>query len=70
MPEVLTDAIKYGGTTLSDEMFVNPDGEMGRYQDILQVHAREGQPCYQCRTPISKVVFHQRATYFCVKCQG
>ena len=70
IPEVLQDAIKHGGTTLSDEMFVNPDGEMGSYQDFLQVHTRDGQPCLQCRTPVSRVVFHQRATYFCVKCQG
>jgi formamidopyrimidine-DNA glycosylase len=70
IPEVLTEAIKNGGTTLADEMFVNPDGESGKYQDLLQVHTREGLPCYQCRTPISKVVFHQRATYFCAKCQG
>ncbi len=70
IPEILTEAVKQGGTTLADEMFVNLDGEPGSYQDQLQVHTREGQPCYQCRTPVSKVVFHQRATYFCVKCQG
>ncbi|HEY5303605.1 MAG TPA: DNA-formamidopyrimidine glycosylase [Acidimicrobiales bacterium] len=70
IPEVLAEAVKHGGTTLSDEMFLNPDGEPGRYQEQLQVHTREGLACYQCRTPISKVVFHQRATYFCVKCQG
>ena len=70
IPEILTEAIKQGGTTLADEMFVNLDGEPGSYQEQLQVHTREGQPCYQCRTPVSKVVFHQRATYFCVKCQG
>lgn len=68
--EVLIEAIKQGGTTLADEMFVDPDGEPGAYQNYLQVHTREGQPCYQCRTPITKVVFHQRATYFCAKCQG
>ena len=70
IPEVLTEAIKAGGTTLADEMFVNPDGEPGSYQTQLQVHTREGLPCYQCRTPVTKVVFHQRATYFCAKCQG
>ncbi len=70
IPEILAEAVKHGGTTLADEMFLNPDGEPGRYQELLQVHTREGQPCYQCRTPVSKVVFHQRATYFCVKCQG
>ncbi len=70
IPEVLAEAIKHGGTTLSDETFVNPDGEPGRYQELLQVHTRDGQPCLQCRAPVSKVVFHQRATYFCAKCQG
>lgn len=70
IPEVLTEAIKRGGTTLADEMFVNPEGQVGSFQELLQVHTREGLPCYQCRTPVSKVVFHQRATYFCVKCQG
>ena len=70
IPEVLTEAIKHGGTTLADEMFVDPDGSPGTYQHELQVHTREGQACYQCRSPITKVVFHQRATYFCVKCQG
>jgi formamidopyrimidine-DNA glycosylase len=70
IPEVLAEAIKHGGTTLSDEMFVNPDGEPGRYQELLQVHTREGQPCLQCRGPVAKVVYHQRATYFCPKCQG
>ena len=70
IPEVLGEAIKQGGTTLADEMFVNLDGEPGAYQDQLQVHTREGQPCPQCRALVHKVVFHQRATYFCPKCQG
>lgn len=69
-PEILLDAIKAGGTTLADEMFVNIEGRPGSYQDQLAVHAREGLPCRQCRTPIVKIVFHQRATYFCPKCQA
>ncbi len=68
--EVLIEAIKQGGTTLDDEMFIDPDGQPGSFQNSLQVHTREGLPCYQCRTPVSKVTFHQRATYFCAKCQG
>jgi formamidopyrimidine-DNA glycosylase len=67
--EILTDAIKHGGSTLADEQFVNPAGEPGRYQNFHAVHAREGQPCKECRTPIEKVTFHQRSTYFCPKDQ-
>ena len=69
IPEVLTDAIKAGGTTLGDETFVNVEGQAGSYQNQLQVHTREGQACPTCRTPIEKVTFHQRSTYFCPKCQ-
>jgi len=70
IPEVLTEAIKAGGTTLSDEMFVSVEGKTGSYQNQLRVHAREGLPCPVCRAPINKVTFHQRSTYFCPKCQS
>jgi formamidopyrimidine-DNA glycosylase len=69
IPEVLTEAIKAGGTTLSDEMFVNVEGEPGTYQNQLQVHTREGLACPQCRTPIERVVFRDRSTYWCPRCQ-
>ncbi len=69
IPEILTEAIKAGGTTLGDETFVNVEGQPGTYQNQLQVHTRDGQPCSICRTPIEKVTFHQRSTYFCPKCQ-
>jgi formamidopyrimidine-DNA glycosylase len=26
--------------------------------------------CFQCRTPIERVMFRQRSTYFCPKCQN
>jgi formamidopyrimidine-DNA glycosylase len=68
--EILTNAIKYGGTTLADEQFVDPDGKPGTYQQYLQVYGREGEPCYQCRLPITKVLVRQRSTFFCEKCQS
>jgi formamidopyrimidine-DNA glycosylase len=68
--EILSEAIKYGGTTLDDEQFVNPDGKPGTYQQYLQVYNREGQPCYQCRLPIQRVVLRGRSTFFCEKCQS
>jgi len=70
IPEILTEAIKAGGTTLDDEMFVNIEGKTGSYQEQLQVHTREGLPCPVCRAPIAKVTFHQRSTYFCPRCQS
>jgi formamidopyrimidine-DNA glycosylase len=68
--EILTNAIKYGGTTLADEQFIDPDGKPGAYQQFLQVYGREGEPCYQCRLPISRVMVRQRSTFFCEKCQS
>jgi formamidopyrimidine-DNA glycosylase len=68
--EVLTEAIKYGGSTLDDEQFVNPDGKAGTFQLYHQVYNREGEPCYQCRTLIQRVTLRQRSTFFCEKCQS
>jgi ribosomal protein S13 len=41
--ETLTEAIKYGGSTLDDEQFVDPDGGAGKFQEYHQVYNREGQ---------------------------
>ncbi|MGH9021116.1 MAG: bifunctional DNA-formamidopyrimidine glycosylase/DNA-(apurinic or apyrimidinic site) lyase [Acidimicrobiales bacterium] len=68
--EVLTDAIKFGGSTLADEQFVDPDGRPGAYQQFHKVYGREGQPCAQCRQPILRVVFRQRPTFYCEKDQS
>ncbi len=70
IPEILSDAIKYGGSTLPDEQFVDPDGKPGTYQEHHQVYNREGLPCYQCRTPIERITLRQRGSYFCPKCQS
>ena len=68
--EILTEAIKHGGTTLDDEQFVDPDGKPGTYQQYLQVYGREGLPCYQCRQPIRRDTVRGRATFYCEKCQA
>ncbi len=68
--EILTEAIKYGGSTLDDEQFVDPDGKPGTYQQFHQVYNREGQACYQCRQPIVREVFRGRSTFYCPKCQS
>ncbi len=68
--EILSEAIKHGGSTLDDEQFVDPDGKPGGYQAFHQVYNREGLPCFECRTPIVREVFRQRATFYCPKCQS
>ncbi|HEV3187287.1 MAG TPA: bifunctional DNA-formamidopyrimidine glycosylase/DNA-(apurinic or apyrimidinic site) lyase, partial [Acidimicrobiales bacterium] len=38
--EVLTEAIKHGGSTLDDEQFVDPDAKPGNFQQFHQVYNR------------------------------
>ena len=68
--EILTEAIKHGGSTLDDEQFVDPDGNPGSYQQFHQVYNREGLACYQCRQPITREVVRGRSTFYCPKCQS
>jgi formamidopyrimidine-DNA glycosylase len=65
--EVLSEAIKVGGTTLRD--YVNPDGMPGYFRQKLFVYERAGEPCRKCRMPIRHVVMGQRSTYYCPVCQ-
>lgn len=67
--ETLHDAIKYGGSTLADEQYVDLAGKRGEYQEHHKVYDREKQACRRCRTPIMKTKFQGRSTYFCSQCQ-
>lgn len=68
--EVLTDAVKHGGSTLSDQQFVDPDGKAGNYQQFHQVYDREGLACLQCRRPVRRDTLRSRSTFYCEKCQA
>ena len=65
--EVLSEAIRQGGTTLRD--FVGGEGEPGYFQQYLHVYGRGALPCVVCREPIQRCRIGQRATYFCSRCQ-
>jgi formamidopyrimidine-DNA glycosylase len=68
--EILHEAIKYGGSTLADEGYVDLNGNPGEYQQHHQVYDREKQPCRRCRRhDIVKSKFQQRSTYYCEVCQ-
>ena len=66
--EVLSKAIKAGGTTLND--FYGSDGEAGYFQQQLAVYGREGEPCNYCGTDITAIVQGQRSSYYCKQCQS
>jgi formamidopyrimidine-DNA glycosylase len=64
---VLTDAIKLGGSSVSD--YVDADGVAGFFQLHHHVYSRTGQPCRICGTPIKRVVVGGRSTHYCTTCQ-
>jgi len=70
MREVLQDAIRFRGTTLDDEAYVDLFGKPGEFQNELKVYGRKGLPCGRCRTPIESTKFQGRTTYYCPKCQS
>jgi formamidopyrimidine-DNA glycosylase len=67
--EVLHDAIKHRGSTLSDQQYVDLAGRPGEYQTLHEVYDRAGQACRRCRATITKAKFAGRSTFFCPSCQ-
>jgi formamidopyrimidine-DNA glycosylase len=65
--DVLSRAIRRGGTTLRD--FQNADGNPGYFAQELLVYDRAGQPCFQCQGPVMRKVIGQRSSYYCPRCQ-
>jgi formamidopyrimidine-DNA glycosylase len=68
--EVVQDAIRYRGTTLDDEAYVDLFGKPGEFQAELKVYGRRGLACRRCRTPIDVVKISGRNSYFCPQCQS
>jgi formamidopyrimidine-DNA glycosylase len=70
LQEVLQEAIRYRGTTLDDEAYVDLFGKPGEFASELKVYGRTGLPCRRCRTPIQMVKISGRGAYFCPQCQS
>jgi formamidopyrimidine-DNA glycosylase len=64
---VLTAAIRQGGTTLRD--FLHENGEPGYFKQSLNVYGRTGEPCKQCGHIIREFRLGQRSTFYCPNCQ-
>lgn len=68
--EVLEDAIRHEGSTLSDGTYRNVLNVEGGYQNAHRVYDREGQTCPTCRkAEVVRIVQSQRSTFFCPRCQ-
>ena len=70
MRETLQDAVRFRGTTLDDEAYVDLFGKPGEYASELKVYGRKGLACRRCRTPIEAVKVGGRTSYFCPQCQS
>ena len=64
----MAEALRQGGTSF-DSLYVNVNGESGYFDRSLDAYGREGQPCGRCGTPIRRVAFMNRSSFFCPRCQ-
>ncbi len=65
---VMRAALDVGGTSF-DALYVNVNGESGYFDRSLRAYGQEGLPCPRCGTPIVRVSFMNRSSYFCPRCQ-
>jgi formamidopyrimidine-DNA glycosylase len=65
---VMGAALDQGGTSF-DALYVNVNGESGYFDRSLHAYGREGEPCDRCGTPLRRVAFTNRSSYFCPRCQ-
>ena len=63
--EVLSSAIKSGGTTIRS--YTSEEGVHGRFQQNLLVHTKD--ICPVCNNKIEKIKVGSRGTYYCSNCQ-
>ncbi len=67
---ILSEAIRYEGSTLSDGTYRNALNKSGGYQNAHLVYDREGDLCLSCeRGAVQRIIQAQRSTFFCVRCQ-
>lgn len=65
--ETIRKAIAAGGATVRS--YVNSEGEMGMFQQQLDVYGRAGEPCPSCGDAIARIVVAGRGTHLCQRCQ-
>ncbi|GGA48761.1 DNA-formamidopyrimidine glycosylase [Paenibacillus physcomitrellae] len=63
----LTEAVEAGGSSIKS--YVNGQGEMGMFQQQLQIYGRKNEICNRCGGVIEKSVVGGRGTHYCPRCQ-
>lgn len=63
----ITNAIKLHGTTV--HTYLDANGQIGGFQEYLQVYGHAGEKCAICGTILEKIKVSGRGTTFCPKCQ-
>ena len=67
--KVLKMGLEYGGSSASDEAFVNAEGLPGKMQEHFMVYQKNGTACPRCGKTITRSTIGGRGTFFCPKCQ-
>lgn len=65
--KVLRKGIEREGASIDN--YIKPDGTKGDMQNAVMVFRRTEHPCYDCGTPITRIVLGGRSTHFCQNCQ-
>lgn len=65
--QTLQEAVDAGGSSIKS--YVNGQGEMGMFQQQLNVYGRKNLPCTRCGLDIAKIVLGGRGTHYCSRCQ-
>lgn len=65
---VLEKALAEGGTSF-DAQYVNVNGQAGYFVHSLNAYGRIDQACSRCGSPIRRVKFMNRSSFFCPQCQ-
>ncbi|MDQ0208090.1 DNA-formamidopyrimidine glycosylase [Alkalicoccobacillus murimartini] len=65
--QTLDEAVKLGGSSIKS--YVNGQGEIGMFQQTLEVYGRKNEPCKHCHDTIVRIVVGGRGTHYCPTCQ-
>jgi formamidopyrimidine-DNA glycosylase len=65
--ETLQAGIDHAGSSI--ESFVDPAGQRGSFQELLNVYQRTGEPCRVCGATVRRLEVGGRGTHYCPGCQ-
>ena len=65
--ETLQAGIDHEGSSI--ESFIDPAGQRGGFQEMLNVYQRTGEPCRVCGATVRRLEVGGRGTHYCPGCQ-